>query len=92
MKRIEHTVHTFLASVGGGEDIEKLLLTVKGFLSGTAILVKSKPPHTERLPYSTVSSLGATILPAGCSFAEPVSSSGCTPKLIFFSSLDETMR
>ncbi|WP_289869371.1 hypothetical protein, partial [uncultured Duncaniella sp.] len=64
----------------------------KGFLSGEAILVKLKPPQTERLPYSTVSSLGATMLLAGCSSAEPVSSSGCTSKLLFFSSNNETMR
>ena len=55
----------------------------KGFLSGMAILVKLKPPHKERLQYSTVSSLGATMLLAGCSSAEPVSSSGSTPKLQF---------
>ena len=30
-----------------------------------AILVKLKPPHTERLLYSTVSSLGAAMLLAG---------------------------
>lgn len=50
----------------------------------TAILVKLKPPHTERLRHSTVSSLGVTMLLAGCSSAEPVSSSGCTSKLLFF--------